>query len=202
MITVYHSPGTRGIRAIWLCEELDIEYEVEKIDFSKEYRMSEDWLNINPLGKVPSLRDGSLLMFESCAMMQYLLDRYGKGQLQPLPGSLDHALFLQWLWFSEATFARPIGEIVNHRREFPGDLEYLDVAEEMKSRTIKCTLAVDNALQDRDFILGNEFSAADISLGYTIRAAKRVLGVKLADRVESYFDTLSLRVGFKVAVDF
>jgi len=202
VITVYHSPGTRGIRAIWLCEELDIEYEVEKIDFSKEYRMSEDWLNINPLGKVPSLRDGSLLMFESCAMMQYLLDRYGKGQLQPLPGSLDHALFLQWLWFSEATFARPIGEIVNHRREFPGDLEYPDVVEEMKSRTIKCTLAVDNALQDRDFILGNEFSAADISLGYTIRAAKRVLGVKLADRVESYFDTLSRRVGFKVAVDF
>ena len=202
MITVYHSPGTRGIRAIWLCEELDIEYVVKRIDFSKEYRMSEDWLNINPLGKVPSLRDGSLLMFESCAMMQYLLDRYGKGQLQPLPGSLDHALFLQWLWFSEATFARPIGEIVNHRREFPGDLEYPDVVEEMKSRTIKCTLAVDNALQDRDFILGNEFSAADISLGYTIRAAKRVLGVKLADRVESYFDTLSRRVGFKVAVDF
>ena len=79
MLKLYHSKGTRGFRVIWLCEELGIEYEVETVDFSKEYRLSPEWLKINPLGKVPSLKDGPLLMSESCAMMQYILDRYGMG---------------------------------------------------------------------------------------------------------------------------
>ena len=133
MIKLYHSKGTRGFRVIWLCEELGIEYEVEKVDFSREYRFSSEWLKINPLGKVPSLEDGQLLMSESCAMMQYILDRYGNGRLQPISGTVEHADFLQWLWFSEATFTRPVGEIVNHLREFPGEEKNLKVIEEMRS---------------------------------------------------------------------
>ena len=62
--------------------------------------------------------DGDLTMFESGAMVQYILDRYGNGALQPQPGTPEHALYLQWSWFAEATFARPLGEIVNHRRVF------------------------------------------------------------------------------------
>ena len=140
MLKLYHSKGTRGFRVIWLCEELGIEYEVETVDFSKEYRFSPEWLKINPLGKVPSLEDGPLLMSESCAMMQYILDRYGNGHLQPEAGTIEHAYFLQWLWFSEATFSRPVGEIVNHRREFPGENEIPEIVEEMQSRIFKCCL--------------------------------------------------------------
>ena len=89
MLKLYHSKGTRGFRVIWLCEELGIEYEVETVDFSKEYRFSPEWLKINPLGKVPSLEDGPLLMSESCAIMQYILDRYGNGHLQPEAGTIE-----------------------------------------------------------------------------------------------------------------
>ena len=77
MIKLYHSSGTRGFRVIWLCEELGVDYDVQKVDFSKEYRLSSEWLQINPLGKVPSLEDGELLMSESC--------------------TIEHAYFLQWL---------------------------------------------------------------------------------------------------------
>ena len=60
----------------------------------------------NKSGKV---KDGDSFC---CAMMQYILDKYGEGRLQPLAGTPNYAYFLQWLWFSEATFARPIGEII------------------------------------------------------------------------------------------
>ncbi|MDC1172076.1 glutathione S-transferase family protein [Alphaproteobacteria bacterium] len=199
MIKLYHSSGTRGFRVIWLCEELGVDYDVQKVDFSKEYRLSSEWLQINPLGKVPSLEDGELLMSESCAMMQYILDRYGNGLLQPLAGTIEHANFLQWLWFSEATFSRPVGEIVNHRREFPGELGITDVVKEMQSRIFKCILVLDKALEEKPFILGKEFSAADISLGYTLLIAQDRIEESLPQRVLDYWDSISSRKAFKIA---
>ena len=196
MITLYHSKGTRGFRVIWLCEELNIVYEVQKVDFSKAYRFSEQWLKINPLGKVPSLRDDDLLLFESCAMMQYILEKYAGGRLQPLPGTQDYAYFLQWLWFSEATFSRPVGEIVNHRREFPGEQEIPEVVEEMKSRINKCVLVVDDALKSKDFILGKEFTAADVSLGYSLMGARNKLDNDFPKRVSEYWESISSRGAF------
>lgn len=199
MIKLYHSSGTRGFRVIWLCEELGVDYDVQKVDFSKEYRLSSEWLQINPLGKVPSLEDGELLMSESCAMMQYILDRYGNGLLQPLAGTIEHANFLQWLWFSEATFSRPVGEIVNHRREFPGELGITDVVKEMQSRIFKCILVLNKALEEKPFILGKEFSAADISLGYTLLIAQDRIEESLPQRVLDYWDSISSRKAFKIA---
>ena len=79
MIRFYHAPGTRGVRPIWLCEELGINYEVEMIEFTQEFRATPEWRRISPLGKVPVLVDtaNDLLMYESCAMVQYLIDCYG-----------------------------------------------------------------------------------------------------------------------------
>ena len=199
MIKLYHSSGTRGFRVIWLCEELGVDYDVQKVDFSKEYRLSSEWLQINPLGKVPSLEDGELLMSESCAMMQYILDRYGSGRLQPPAGTIEHAYFLQWLWFSEATFARPVGEIVNHCREFPGEQEIPDIVKEMQSRVFKSILALDKALEEKPFILGAEFTAADISLGYTLLIAQSRIEESLPRRVFEYWESISSRKAFKIA---
>jgi glutathione S-transferase len=179
MLTIYHVPGTRGVRAIWLCEELALPYTVESVDFSPEFRASESWRAMNPVGKVPVLRDSEnasssdFLMFESGAMVQYILDRYGKGRLQPVAGTPEHGTYLQWSWFAEATFARPLGEIVNHGREFPGTERIDAVVEEMQNRAQVCAQAVGAAVADRTFILGEQFTAADIMLGYTLMLADR-----------------------------
>ena len=69
-------------------------------------------------------------------MVQYLLDRYGEGRFQPEAGTPDHALYLQWSWFAESTFARPLGEIVNHRRNFNPEIP--EVVAEMKKRALQC----------------------------------------------------------------
>ena len=199
MIKIYHAKGTRGLRVMWLCEELNIDYEVQNVDFSKEFRFSEQWLKINPLGKLPSLRDGDILLFESCAMIQYILDKYGGGKLQPSPSTTSYAYFLQWLWFSEATFARPIGEIVNHRREFPDEQEIPEVVQEMQSRIYKCLDALNEALEGKDFILGKDFTAADISLGYSLLIAQNRIDKEFPEKVDKYWGNISSRRAFITA---
>ena len=95
MLTIYYAPNTRGFRVIWACEELGLPYQLARVNFSAEYRASPEWRKKNPVGKVPVLVDGDLTLFESDAMMQYLLERYGKGRLQPAHDSTDYGLYLQ-----------------------------------------------------------------------------------------------------------
>ncbi len=114
MITIYHAPGTRSIRVIWLCEELQIPYEVVTVDFSPTYRATPEWRRLNPVGKVPAMTDDGVSMFESGAMVDFILERYGNGRLRPAPGTPEAAQYLQWSWFAEATFARPLGDIAQH----------------------------------------------------------------------------------------
>ena len=81
MLRIYHVKGTRGFRPIWFCEERGLPYEVESIDFSAEFRSTPEWRALSPTGKVPVLTDGTLTMFESGAMVDYLVERYGGGGL-------------------------------------------------------------------------------------------------------------------------
>lgn len=192
MLKLFHVPGTRSTRIIWLCEELGIPLEIEPVSFSPEFRMSPEWLARNPVGKVPVLEDGELSMFESGAMIQYILDRYGNGQLQPAPGTPEHAVYLQWCWFGEATFARPLGEIVNHRRNF--DPEIPEVVDEMAGRALLCVAALDGALQGKDYLLG-DFSAADIMNGYCLMLCNRLIPKHSYQTANQYWERLSVRPG-------
>lgn len=199
MIRIFHAAGTRSIRVIWLCEELGLEYEVVEVDFSAEYRASPEWRRLNPVGKVPVLIDGDLTMFESGAMLQYLLDRYGDGRLQPEAGTPDHALYLQWCWFAESTFARALGEIVNHRRALP-EAEQSNVAiAEMQERSRLCVQALDQVLADRPYLLGETFSAADIMTGYSLMLATRLVPGEFPSNVAAYWQLLSERPGYVAA---
>lgn len=196
MLTIHHVPLTRSLRVLWLCEELGLPHEVRCVDFSAAYRASPEWRALNPVGKVPAMTDGTFTMFESGAMVQYLLDRHGQGQLQPKHGTEAHALYLQWSWFAEATYARPIGEIVNHRRAFGEAGELPAVIEEMKGRARLCSEAVDRALQGRSHLLGDAFSAADIMMGYSVMLAQRFTSTEGLSNLNAYWDRLAARPAY------
>ncbi len=199
MLKIYHSPGTRGFRVIWVCEELSVPYEIVPVNFAAEYRATPEWRALNPVGKVPVMTDGDMTMFESCAMMQYILDRHGGGRLQPARDDPGYAHYLQWTWFAEATFARPLGEIVNHRREF--DPELHAVVAEMNSRATACVAAVDAALSERSYLLGGTMSAADLSICYTMRGYRRMVSETLPAAAQAYFDRVTARPSYAAAVN-
>lgn len=197
MLHFYHFHGTRGVRPIWLCEELGISYDVTLIDFSQSYRATPEWRAISPTGKVPVMHDttngSDIRIYESGAMVQYLLARYADGRLQPTPDSSDFALYLQWCWFAEATFARPLGEIVNHEREFPGTQRIAAVVTEMQDRAKVCIASIEPVLEQQDFIVGNEFTAADIMLGYTLMLARKFVPDEFPPALARYWQRLTQR---------
>ncbi len=174
MITIYHVPRTRSVRAIWLCEELGIPYEVELVPFTPEYRNSPEWRAISPTGKVPAMRDGDLVMFESGAMVDVILERYGNGRLQPEPGSVASALCRQWCWFAEATLARPLGDVVHHTRLKPEAERIPAVVVDATARARTCLDALEDLLADRDYLLGESFTVADIMMGYSLLLGESV----------------------------
>ena len=143
--------------------------------------------------------DDDFALFESGAMVQYLLDRYGEGRLQPPAGTPEHAIYLQWSWFAEATFARPLGEIVNHRRSLPEEQQSDVAIAEMQGRAQLCVEAVDTAVAEQEFILGGHFSAADIMMGYSLMLAQSFLPEALPAHAAAYFERLAARPGYVVA---
>ena len=205
MITIYHVARTRSARVIWLCEELGLPYEVVPVDFLSDYRKSPEWRRLNPIGKVPAMTDldqecNLFSMFESGAMVHYLLERYADGRLQPEPGTPESAIFLQWSWFAEASLARPLGDMVHHRWFKPEAERIPAVVEDAQQRAEICLDAVEAALADRDYLLGDELSAADIMMGYSLALAQRleVLDDRYPNLV-AYMNRLGARPGFQVA---
>jgi glutathione S-transferase len=199
MMKIYHVPGTRSIRAIWACEELAVPYDVVRIDFSPQYRASAEWRRLNPVGKVPALAIDDFSMFESGAMVQHILDLHRPHSLEPERGTREHALYLQWSWFAEATFARPVGEIANHRRVFAGR-EVPEVVEDMRARARTCAEAVDAAVASRPYLVGDAFTAADIMMGYTLLIYGRFVQPELPPNVARYWTRLQERPAWRATM--
>ena len=150
MLKIYHVRGTRSVRPIWLCYELELEFEITPIDFSPTFRDSEQWRAISPAGKVPAMTDGDMTMFESGAMVDYILERYSEGRLHPVRGTVQSAIHHQWCWFGEATLSRPLG--INALLRATGEgRDELVTDGLIKART--CLVVVNRAVSDRDFLL-------------------------------------------------
>jgi len=198
MLTIYHAPGTRSIRVIWLCEELAIPYERVVVDFSPTYRASAEWRKLNPVGKVPALRDGDFTMFESGAMVEYIVERYGHGRLRPPPGTRAAAMYFQWSWFAEATFARPLGDIAQHTFVKPESERLPAVVEDGRARAFACMDALEAAVPGGAYLVDGTFSAADIMMGYTLILARRfkVLTNASHPNVNAYMARLETHPGF------
>ena len=189
------------MRVIWLCEELEVPYDIETIDFSPAFRQSPEWRAKSPTGKVPAMDDQGFTMFESGAMLQYVLDRYGNGRLMPEPGTPEGAVYLQWCWFAEATFARPLGDIAHHTVMKPEAERIPAVVDDARVRALSCLDAVNDAVGKTDYLVGDAFSAADIMMGYTLMLADRFSVLENHHpHARDYFERLCARHGYQVAV--
>lgn len=193
MIRLHHAPFTRSVRVLWLLEELGIPYEVVRVPPVTSTR---SFSQATPTGKVPTLEDGPLVMFESIAIMEYILDRYGDGRLSPARGSPAWGRYLQWLHFAEATALPPLGYVVRHTFALP-EPERIPGALRENRLLAEQVLAVPEAtLAESPYLVGAEFTAADIAMGYTAATA-RVLGLlDTFPHLDAYLGRLALRPAF------
>lgn len=169
MIKLYHIPRSRSVRVAWLLEELGVPYETVTMTFGGLKKP--EYLRIHPLGKVPAIQDGALTMFESGAIVEYLLETYGNGRLAPAPGTDDRGRFLQWMHYGEATLLPPLGEIAAHTFFRPEAERIAAVVIDARARLDAALAVLESALAGRAYLVGDSFTAADLMVGYSLGLA-------------------------------
>jgi glutathione S-transferase len=172
MIKVHHSRRARSARVLWLLEELGVPYVVQQLEFSPAALQTPEYLQKHPLGLVPVIEDDSVRMFESGAILEYLLERYGNGRLAPPPGDPARPTYLQWFHYGEATLARYVSDIVRSRFGMPESVRCAEYTPFARSRYHAALTPVNDALGTREYIAGSEFTAADIMISYGIIMGK------------------------------
>lgn len=198
---IYYAPNTRAVRIVWLCEELNLRYELERYALGDPKMRSAEYLAVHPMGRVPALEDGEVRLFESGAIVQYLLAKYGEGRLVPSVDSASFAPYLQWLHYAEGMIMPPVNIIVVETILLPEERRNqvnVDRAVKLLGRMLG---AVDSALENREFLAG-EFSGADIMTGHACIVANR-LGADISDKpnVATYIDRLCARPALQRAWD-
>lgn len=208
MVHLYHAVLTRSVRIYWLLEELGIQYTIVPVVFTPPGRpggvrseKTPEHLAVSRLGKVPAIRDGDVTMFESGAILEYLIERYGNGRLAPKPGERLRAAYLQWVHFAEATFQRALDDIFSHEHARAQEERVASVAADARQRATAALDVLENALDGRDYLLGAELSGADIMMGYTLLSSK-YFGVLTDHRTSasSYLARLVARPTFRKAL--
>jgi glutathione S-transferase len=166
MITVYHLEHSRSERIVWLLEELGVPYQVERFARDASGRAPQAYRAIHPLGKSPVIRDGDLVLAESGAIVEHLLEQHAGGRLAPPPGDPQRARFLHWLHFSEGTaMAFVVTGIV---LGFAGD-GAAPIRDAFAGEVQRILAYVADELGDGPWLLGASFSAADVMLGYVLQ---------------------------------
>jgi glutathione S-transferase len=203
VIKIYHSRRARSARVIWLLEELGVPYELEAIDFKREFLQSPAYLRLHPLGKIPVVQDGPITLFESGAIVEYFLEKYGEGRLAPAPATPERAEYLQWFHFGEASLAAHVSEIVHERFGSPAGAPGAPNSPILalgRERLARALAVVDQALRGRAYICGDAFTAADIMISYGITMARivRELPAEFAN-VGAYLERLKQRPAYERA---
>jgi len=191
MLKVYHAARTRSIRILWLLEELGLPYEIEKVAFTPKPM---PFGQSAPFGKVPALSDGDMTMFESGAMVEYILERYGNGRLAPAVGHGDRPAYLQWLHFAESTAFAPVSVVVWMKLYRQDAEQNAAIIADAQVRAAVAFEFLEKHMGDHDYLLPSGFSAADIMMGFTLNAARAfgIIDEKFA-KLDAYSKRLAAR---------
>jgi glutathione S-transferase len=199
MIRLYFAPLTRAVRVLWLLEELDVPYELERVDFAPPAKRF--FAQQTPTGKLPTIEDGDVVMCESGAIVEYILERHADGRLAPPAGTPERARYLQWFHFAESTAFPPLGNVVWLTR-YRGETDrYAELVEDARGRATMGLDFLERGLGDDPYLAGADFTAADVMMGFSLAAA-RVLGLLEAEhhpRLAAYLDRLRSRPAFQRA---
>lgn len=161
-IDFYYNPMSRARIVHWGLEEFGIEYKMRHLDFNKGEHKAADFLKINPMGKVPALVHNGVIITEAAAILAYLADVFPEARLAPDPKDPRRGIYLRWLFFTATNFEAAVMDRSYPRSNSPrpGMLGYGSYDDMLD--------ACEKALQPGPYILGDEFTIADVYLGAQI----------------------------------
>jgi glutathione S-transferase len=190
-ITLHHHPHSRAANVVWMLQELGVPYELHHVDLATGEQKKSDIVALNPMGKLPVLIDGDVVVSESAAIGLYLADRYSLGVLAPALDDPARGTYLRWSLFAPSVIE-------------PGALAHA-MQWQFKSSAAgwgdytAMLDAIETAVTPGPFVLGERFSMADVIFGGTVRYMLRFKMLEPRPAFTAYVDRLSARPASLVA---
>ena len=201
MLTLHFAPNSRAGRIVWLLEELELEYDINKMAFNPKDLKSDEHRARHPLGRVPVLDDGDVRIYESGAIVEYVIERHKNGGLKPEVSDPLYPEYLQWFHYCEGMVMPPVNTIVVQTLLLPPDRRDETVLGQAQRLLAKALEPVDESLAGRDYLIG-AFSAADLMLGHACFMSNRLgcVSDEMAN-LKGYVERISERPAFKTAIE-
>jgi glutathione S-transferase len=164
MIVVHHLNDSRSQRILWLLEELALPYEIKRYQRDPKTRLAPPELKaIHPVGKSPVITDGAMTVYESGAIIDYIIRRHAGGRLQPDPATPAYDAYVQWLHYAEGSAMLPL--MLNLYVSRLGEAG-APLTPRIESEIANHLGYLDGHLKGRSFLMGDEFTGADIQMSF------------------------------------
>lgn len=190
-ISLYYHPYSRAAGTIWALEEAGVSYALKVIDIMKGDQKGAELISKNPMGKLPTLIDGDVVVTEASAIALYLADRYAPGRLAPALDDPKRGAYLRW-----ALFAPSVIEPAAMAKG--ADWAVKEVAAGWGNYASMIATA-ESAIAGKRFVLGDDFSMADVVFGGTLRFMLGFNQIEARPEFVAYVERLNERPAYQRA---
>jgi len=214
MLTVHHLNNSRSQRVLWLLEELGLEYQIVRYERDKKTMLAPPELKrIHPLGKSPVVVDGTAVLAESGAIIEYLVEKYGNGRFAPAPGTPEKLRYSYFMHYAEGSMMAPLlmklvfDRVENSPAPFFVRPIARGIAQRVKSTYIQPQIDthlnyLEGELSQNHWFAGNEFSAADIQMSFPLEAAAARAGLDASrPKLQAFLSRIHARPAFQRALE-
>ena len=182
---LYHTPGSRSTRVLWLLEEIGAPYDLTLV--GREERQADEHRARHPLGRVPVVEEDGGFVFESAAILFHLADLHPEASLIGPLGSHERALVYQWTLFAMTELEAEVVKFAAGRESDP------ERAETGRERFRAAAQVIENALAGHEYLVGDRFTVADLACGAVLIFGKRFELIEGMPSVDAYIERLEAR---------
>ena len=201
MLKLHFCSNSRAERILWLLEELKIDYNLNKIKFHPAELKSDEHRKRHPLGRVPVLEDNDIVIYESGAIIEYLIARHSDGKLKPEANEVDFPQYLQWFHYCEGMIMPPMNTIVVHTLILPEERRNEEVLRQAKNLITKALNPVNDLLEKNKYLIG-PFSGVDFMLGHALYMSNRLNCVNDdMKNIKRYLELINTLDSFQKAIN-
>jgi glutathione S-transferase len=201
MLTVHHLGKSQSERIVWLCEELEIPYELKRYTRDAKTMLAPpDYKALHPIGTAPVITDGEVVLAESGAVVEYIIARYGNGRLMLRADHPGFAQYLYWFHFANGTLQANLGRLmILNRLKLAEDNPILVAT---KARVERAFDLVDTRTAEAEHLAGSEFTAADIMIGFSLTTMRYFQPYDLSrcPNVQRYLERIGAREAYRRAM--
>jgi glutathione S-transferase len=201
MLTVHHLGVSQSERIVWLCEELEIPYRLERYEREGGRGLAPAaYKALHPLGTAPVITDGDVVLAESAAIVEYIIAVHGGGRLSVSKGQPNFADYLFWFHFANGSFAPAmmVPLVLSLVEVTPGNR----IGDAMARRETTALALVERRLGETDYLAGDEFTAADIMSVFGLTTLRAFMPRDLAPfpNIRAYLKRIGERPGYRRAM--